>query len=175
MSLVPWLLAIPLTIFAMGGWRKLVPLIFGKRKHILGARMLGLANQAQFLVWFAICGAGGTTSDARCQRAAVIANALFSTIAANDPAIEQEAMAWLEANPRYRELVVQSLRVHIMAKECLGDPEDHFASLFQKPIFLRFAPEYPAVPSPQSYESMVQLMLAELPADARTAIQARFQ
>ncbi len=158
MSIVPWLIAIPVTAIVMGGWRRLIPLIFRKRTRDLSARMLNLTNSARLEVYSAVLADRGSDLEAHRSMAAAITNYLFGETARPEhisrlymPAIEHEAMTWLDTNPDYCELIVESLKIQMLAKDGLGESGDHFNTLLQTPVFLKYGDKFQTMPDPKSY------------------------
>lgn len=180
MSFIYLITAIALAMLISGGWRRLIPLVFGRRRRALGARMIYLINEAKFLVWLAVRGYGEPASEVQDARAAAITNFLFGESPLTDHEsqfdmqnIDHEAMAWLAVNPNYCELVIQSLKIEGIAKECLGESGDQFNRIVGSPVFIRFGNKYSTLPDPQTYEALVNHMAATLAPDARAAVASR--
>lgn len=184
MSVMPWLLAFPLTAIVMGGWRRLIPVIFKKRSRELFSRMQRLVALARLMVFHAVLETYGSngTDDAAHRHAEEIVRYFF-----NDPeethggknlfgaATKIEAMLWLDANSGWRELVLQTLKMQMIARGGMGEDEpDDLNNLISSPVFQAYEKDYPMKVDPESYTELVAQVLAKSSDTLRVAVRNQF-
>ncbi len=109
-------------------------------------------------------------ADKEAMKAAAMTNYLFSETPAAmhkqqlDLHAEHEAaIAWLQEDPTFRELVVQSLRVMTTANYGSGKG----ASVVGEEILALLGAEYPQAPEPATYEALVMRAIQTLPVKAQ--------
>ena len=183
MSVIPWLIAIPLTAFVMGSWRRYIPLIFKKRSRKLFDRMLCLASASRFMIWHAVLESREETEsrDLANKRAGDIVRWIL-----NDPETyidmknpqwpytRNEAMAWLNANPDWRELVLQTMKVEFIAKNEENTSDQDFNRLIASPVFQVYGHDYPIKTDPQAYKNLVMRMLNRSPDMVKDVVRQKF-
>ena len=183
MSVIPWLIAIPLTAFVMGGWRRYIPLIFKKRSRKLFNRMLCLASASRFMIWHEVLESRGATEDQGVadKRAGDIVRWMF-----NDPETYvdmknplwphtgNEAMAWLEANPDWRELVLQTMKIEYIAKNEGNASDKDLSRLIMSPVFQEYGRNYPMKIDHQIYKKLMTLMLSRSPDTVKDVVKQKF-
>jgi hypothetical protein len=185
MSLIPWLIAIPITALLMGGWRRIFRVIFKDRSSELSTGMLQLTVVARFMVWHAVVATYGVAevNDQTDEHAGDIVKYLFNDSEGDEDkadrfraATDVEAMLWLDANQDWQELVVQTLKVQMISASDRGDiyPDD-LDNLIKAPVFEKYGRDYAMKVDPRSYTQLVDGKLKELPESLRDLIRQRFQ
>lgn len=183
MSVIPWLIAIPLTAFVMGGWRRYIPLIFKKRSRKLFNRMLCLASASRFMIWHAVLESRRETEgqDVADKRAGDIVRWML-----NDPETyadmknplwphtRNEAMAWLDANLDWRELVLQTMKIEYIAKNEGGASDKDLSKLIMSPVFQAYGRNYPMKIDHQIYKGLMILMLSRSPDAVKDVVKQKF-
>lgn len=162
--------------------------MFERLKHRatkrLMTRMRTLADAAQATAYCALFDyfhSEKSDSDAeeniRAAKAAAIANYFFGKM--SDPVhtksfglsgLYKEGISWLQANPRFQELVVQSLRVRNTVEFArTGKAPQIGMSLLES-----FGSAFPAAPDPESYSALVHNAINLLSPSSQASVRRYF-
>ncbi|MHB8742051.1 MAG: hypothetical protein ACYC9L_02915 [Sulfuricaulis sp.] len=180
MYIVPWLLAIPVMTILIRGWLR-------DHRRRLCEWALANVRQARSLCYrvmtkeideqksdqgevFVMPDLGIMFgSDAPPDRAMSMVNYLFGKEPSEKEAaqfgaaaIKQAAVAWLDGHHSFVELIVQSLRVQMIATHGLGASVD-INDLFSSPIFSKYGENYPENLDPHAYVALVGRMISQTP------------
>ncbi|MBU6416996.1 MAG: hypothetical protein KJS83_07490 [Xanthomonadaceae bacterium] len=151
--------------------------LFQKRKRQLMARMIGLASTGRLIVACAIQNDFKEielSKTVAAQKAAAISNWLFLGTLSEEHVrsispeeIKAVSDTWLELNPDFQELAVQTARVEATAKFGL----DEGTPIEPAPVLTLYGAAYPDAPDPNSYPSLITRQLQKLPAETQASIR----
>lgn len=187
MDIAFWLLAIPLTALLIRQWLQ-------NRSRTLCERVLANVRRAKRVCYLAMCKEIDEQnhdqgevfvipdlekmfgSDPPPDREMSMVNYLFGKEPSEKEAaqfgataIKDAAVDWLDGHQSFVELVIQSLKVQMIATKGLGESVDS-NNLLSSPIFLKYHESYPEEADLHAYAALVSRMISQT--GARRSFQA---
>lgn len=155
--------------------------MFGWFKRRLAARMDAQANIAQLAMAMALLShfrvqqaPNDAEKSARAAKASAVANHFFGkesdlahTRGFDLPSLYEEGNAWLQKNPLFKELVVQSLRV----LNTVEFARTGKAPVIGESLLVQFGPEFPLSPNPETYAALVAKAVESLPPEEQASVK----